>query len=297
MPHLGHSNAPAAASMDMQPMTKTVLITGCSTGIGRVAARTFQANGWRVAATMRRPEAERELGDLENTFVTALDVTDRSSIDSAIAQTLATFGGIDVLVNNAGYGGHAALEQSSDESVRAMFDTNVFGVFNTTRAVMPMLRKRGGAVINVTSMAGMIGIPLETSYCASKWAIEGFTEALAMECRDLNVKVHSVLPGAYATSFNDNVQDNLDTGDAQVIELTQRLRAHFGAIVAEHHGGERTADPQEVADLIYRCATQEMPVHNPCGTDAEMLVGLSRSPGRQVFYDNLAGLLLPAKQA
>ena len=126
MPHLGHSNAPAAASMDMQPMTKTVLITGCSTGIGRVAARTFQANGWRVAATMRRPDAERELRDLENTFVTALDVTDRSSIDSAIAQTLATFGGIDVLVNNAGYGGHAALEQSSDESVRAMFDTNVF---------------------------------------------------------------------------------------------------------------------------------------------------------------------------
>ena len=279
-------------------MTKTVLITGCSTGIGRLAAWTFQANGWNVVATMRRPETESELNNLENTLVTGLDVTDRSSIDSAVTQTLETFGGIDALVNNAGYGGHAALEQSSDESVRTMFDTNVFGVFNTTRAVMPILRKRGGgAVINVTSMAGMIGIPLETSYCASKWAVEGFTEALAMECRDLNIKVHSVLPGAYATSFNDNVQDNLEAGDAQVIELAQKIRAHFEAIVADHHGGERTADPQEVADLIYRCATQDMPVHNPCGTDAEMLVGLSQSPGRQVFYDNLAGLLLPPKQA
>ncbi|MDE0270225.1 MAG: SDR family NAD(P)-dependent oxidoreductase, partial [Gammaproteobacteria bacterium] len=206
--------------------------------------------------------------------------------------------GIDVLVNNAGYGGHAALEQSSDASVRAMFDTNVFGVFNTTRAVMPIMRKQGGGVvINVTSMAGMIGIPLETSYCASKWAVEGFTEALAMECRDLNIRVHSVLPGAYATAFNGNVQDNLEAGDAQVVEMAQRIRVHFGAIVADHHGGEQTADPQEVADMIYRCATEDMPVHNPCGSDAEMLVGLSQSPGRQPFYDNLTGLLLPPRQA
>ena len=178
-----------------------------------------------------------------------------------------------------------------------MFDTNVFGVFNTTRAVMPILRKQGrGAVINVTSMAGMIGIPLETSYCASKWAVEGFTEALAMECRDLNIKVHSVLPGAYSTAFNGNVQDNLEAGDPQVVELAQKIRTHFGQIVANHHGGEETADPQEVADVIYRCATQDMPVHNPCGSDAEMLVGLSQSPGRQVFYDNLSQLLLPPRQ-
>ena len=279
-------------------MTQTALITGCSTGIGRLAAQTFQANGWNVAATMRRPENAGELNNLENTLVTSLDVTDQSSIADAVAETLERFGSIDVLVNNAGYGGHAALEQSSDASVRAMFDTNVFGVFNTTRAVMPIMRKQGrGVVINVTSMAGMIGIPLETSYCASKWAVEGFTEALAMECRDLNIRVHSVLPGAYATAFNGNVQDNLEAGDAQVVELAQRIRAHFGAIVADHHGGEQTADPQEVADRIYRCATEDMPVHNPCGSDAEMLVSLSQSPGRQVFYDNLTGLLLPPQQA
>ena len=101
-----------------------------------------------------------------------------------------------------------------------------------------------------------------------------------MECRDLNIRVHSVLPGAYATRvFNGNVQDNLEAGDAQVVEMAQRIRAHFGAIVADHHGGERTADPQEVADRIYRCATEDMPVHNPCGSDAEMLVSLSQSPG------------------
>ncbi len=279
-------------------MTRTVLITGCSTGMGRLAAFTFQNKGWNVAASMRRPQNERELGKLDNTLVVALDVTDQSSINDAVSQTVQKFGTIDVLVNNAGYGGHAALEQSSDESVRAMFDTNVFGVFNITRAVMPILRKQGhGAVINVTSMAGMIGIPLETSYCASKWAVEGFTEALALECRDLGIKVHSVLPGAYATAFNDNVQDNLEAGDEQVIAHAQKIRAHFGAIVANHHGGEQTADPQEVVDMIYQCATGDMPVHNPCGSDAEMLVGLSQSPGRQVFYDNLTGLLLPAQQA
>lgn len=278
-------------------MAETVLITGCSTGMGRLAARTFQSKGWNVVATMRNPETEKELTELENTLVTSLDVTDQSSVDDAISKSLDMFGGIHVLVNNAGYGGHAALEQSSDESVRAMFDTNVFGVFNTTRAVMPILRKQGhGAVVNVTSMAGMIGIPLETSYCASKWAIEGFTEALAMECRDLGIKVHSVLPGAYATAFNGNVRDNLEAGDPQVIELAQKIRSHFGQIVTDHHGSEETADPQEVADMIYQCATQDMPVHNPCGSDAEMLVGLSESPGRQVFYDNLSQLLLPPRQ-
>ena len=278
-------------------MPETVLITGCSTGIGRLAAETFQSNGWNVVATMRRPQNERELTKLTNTCVTSLDVTDQQSIDDAISKALDVFGSIDVLVNNAGYGGHAALEQSSDASVRAMFDTNVFGVFNTTRAVMPILREQGrGAVINVTSMAGMIGIPLETSYCASKWAVEGFTEALALECRDLGIKIHSILPGAYATAFNGNVKDNLEVGDPQVVDLAQKIRAHFGQIVANHHGSEETADPQEVADMIYLCATQDMPVHNPCGSDAEMLVSLSQSPGRQVFYDNLSQLLLPPEQ-
>ena len=118
-----------------------------------------------------------------------------------------------------------------------------------------------------------------------------------MECRDLGIKVHSVLPGAYATAFNGNVQDNLEAGDAQVVAHAQKIRAHFGSIVADHHGGDQTADPQEVADVIYQCATEDMPVHVPCGSDAEMLVGLSQSPGRQVFYDNLTGLLLPPQQA
>ena len=146
---------------------------------------------------MRRPENEAELNALENTLVLALDVTDQSSINDAISQAIDNFGTIDVLVNNAGYGGHAALEQSSDESVRAMFDTNVCWRVQHDPCCDAYAEKAGrcGVVINVTSMAGMIGIPLETSYCASKWAIEGFTEALAMECRDLGIKVCSVASG------------------------------------------------------------------------------------------------------
>ena len=274
-------------------MAKTVLITGCSTGLGRLTAKTFQAQGWNVVATMRTPEKESELNQLDNLLLTRLDVTDQASIEQAIASAVDAFGSIDVLVNNAGYGGHAAVEQASDEMVRRMFDTNVFGVFNTTRSIVPLFRKQGsGTIVNVTSMAGMIGIPLESAYCASKWAVEGFTEALALECRDLNIKVHSILPGAYATSFGNNLQDNLGDGDQAIVDHSQRLMNHFGAVVAEHHSGQQP-DGQEVADMVYQCATEDMPVHNPCGSDAVFLQSLSEGPSRQVFYDNLSALLLP----
>ena len=280
-------------------MSKTVLITGCSTGMGRLAAFTFQEKGWNVVATMRRPENETELNALENTLVLALDVTDQSSINDAISQAIDNFGTIDVLVNNAGYGGHAALEQSSDESVRAMFDTNVFGVFNTTRAVMPILRKQGaGVVINVTSMGWDDRHPsrdiLLRFEMGRRGLHRGFSDGVSVILVSRCVQCFRVPTRLPSTG---TYRDNLETGDTQVVEHAQKIRAHFGAIVADHHGSEQTADAQEVADLIYRCAIEDMPVHNPCGTDAQMLVGLSQSPGRQVFYDNLTGLLLPAPPA
>lgn len=273
---------------------KTVLITGCSTGIGKLAARTFHAQGWHVVATMRTPEKETELTKLDGVLVTRLDVTDDASIEAALDETLERFGTIDAVVNNAGRGGHALLEQMSEEKVRAMYDTNVFGVMNVCRAVMPHLRRQAsGTIINVTSMAGVIGLPAETSYCSAKFAVEGFTEALAWECKPLGITVRSVAPGAYlATDFSANADDDdLSNGDEQLVAHAKRLREHFLKAV-RNEGGE-TADPQEVADAIYACATTETPVRNPVGNDAQMIVGMMGGPGRQAFLDLAEPLLLP----
>ena len=172
---------------------KTVLITGCSSGIGRLAAQTFQANGWNVIATMRTPEKETELNKLDNLLVARLDVTDSVSVEAAVANGIERFGEIDVLVNNAGRGGRALLEQMSDEKIRDVFETNLFGAMRVTRAILPHMRKRGdGCVINVTSMAGVIGLAAETAYCSAKFAAEGFTESLYWECKPLGIKVKSV---------------------------------------------------------------------------------------------------------
>ena len=273
---------------------KTALITGCSTGIGRVTAKTFQRSDWNVIASMRRPEAERELGALERVLVTALDVTDPDSIDAAIRAGVERFGTVDCLVNNAGLGGHALLEQSSDRMIRGMYETNVFGPIRATRAVLPILRGQGGGtVVNVTSMGGLMGLPLDSIYCSTKFAMEGFTEALALECAPLGIRVRSVAPGAYlTTAFSANTIDELDAGEPDVVAYARRVRAHMQRVISG--GGGTTADPQEVADVIYRCATSDMPTHNQVGRDAVMLMGLMRAGPRQAFVDQVAAMLLPA---
>jgi NAD(P)-dependent dehydrogenase (short-subunit alcohol dehydrogenase family) len=275
---------------------KTVLITGCSTGIGRLAAKTFHANNWNVIATMRSPEEETELTQLDGVLVAKLDVTDPTSIDQAIRGGIARFGRIDVLVNNAGRGGRALLEQMSDEKILEMFETNVFGVMRVTRATLPHMRQcRAGCIINVTSVAGMLGLPVETTYCASKYALEGFTEALAWECKPLGISVKSVAPGVYrTTSFVSNIDDAaLSSGGAELVAYARKLREHFSQST-DHARGENTpADAQEVADQIFRCATDNTPVHNPVGRDAQMLVSLIGRPPRQEFLDKVEHLLLP----
>ncbi len=274
--------------------TNTVLITGCSSGIGKITANTFQDRGWNVVATMRSPDKESELSKLKNTLVTRLDVTDQGSISQAIDAGLEAFGKIDALVNNAGYGGHALLEQTTDKTIREMYETNVFGVMNTCRAVLPLMRKQGaGHIINVTSMGGMMGLPLDTVYCSSKFAVEGLTEALALECKPLNIIARSVAPGAYLTTeFTANVdQEDMTAGSDDLVGYARKLREHFQNVVS--NGGNKTQDPQEVADVIYACATTDMPVHNPVGQDAEMLVGLMGIAPRQNFLDQMEKMLLP----
>ncbi|MCG8607577.1 SDR family oxidoreductase [bacterium] len=183
-------------------MQKTILITGSSSGFGKLTAKLFAEKGWNVIATMRSPEKETELNQLHNVLVTKLDVTDKTSIQEAVVQGITEFGRIDVLVNNAGYGGHALFEQFSDETIRDMYATNVFGVMRVAKAVLPFMRKQGGGtIINITSVAGFVGAPSSSIYSSTKFAVEGLSEAMALEYKPLNIKVKTVAPGAFGTNF------------------------------------------------------------------------------------------------
>ena len=272
---------------------RTVLITGCSSGFGKLAVNTFRAGGWNVVATMRSPEKEAELTGLEGVLVTRLDVKDSQSINAAFEQGAAAFGSIDAVVNNAGYGSNALFEQSPDASVRDIYETNVFGLMNVMRRALPDMRERGsGRIVNVTSMAGLMGLLGNSVYSSSKFAVEGLTEALALEYKPLGVRIVSVAPGAYlTTAFGANTDNYIESGDPQLVEHSQNVRDHFASIVS----GGTPQDPQEVADKIYECVTaDEVPVHNPVGADAERLSGLIDSlPSRQAFVDAMEHMLLP----
>jgi len=277
---------------------KTVLITGCSSGFGRLTARTFKEKGWNVIATMRSPEKETELTKLDDILVTRLDVTDPESIKQAVDEGLERFGTIDVLVNNAGYGGHTLFEQATDEAIRAMYDTNVFGVMNVMRAVLPLMRRQNeGCIINVTSMAGTMTAPTISIYASSKFAVQGMTEAIAFEYKPLNIKVKAVLPGAYPTTrFNANTDDHLNAGGDELSTHAHKLYDHLQGIAQQMASqGGTEADPQEVADKIYECATSETPIHNPVGADAEMIAGMMSPTSRQDFLDKMEQMLLPQK--
>lgn len=177
-------------------MTKTVLITGCSSGFGEASARLFSSKGWNVVATMRRPEAEPGLTQLPNVQVLRLDVQDRESVDLAVKDALAQFGSIDVVVNNAGYGLFGVFEGTSREKVADQFEVNLFGVMDVIRATLPHFRqKRSGLYINVSSGAGVFGLPMISLYNASKFALEGFSESLSYELAALGIGIKIVEPG------------------------------------------------------------------------------------------------------
>lgn len=275
-------------------MTKTVLITGCSSGFGKLAAKKFQQEGWNVIATMRTPEKETELITLNNVLVTQLDVTDKNSIKSSIEEGILKFGSIDVLVNNAAYGGHSLFEEFTDKAIRAMYNTNVFGLMNVTREVLPIMRKqKGGTILNITSIAGLLGSPTTSVYCSSKYAVEGLSEALALELKPLNIVVKSLAPGGFGTNFIANC-DSPKTDDPELKSYSQKLDAHIDGLRQNmKQAGGKISDPQDVADAMFKCATESTPIHNVVGADAEMLIGMRSSMPQQEFLQKLEEMLLP----
>jgi short-subunit dehydrogenase len=184
---------------------KTILITGSSTGIGRLTALKFAHEGWNVIATMRSPEKETELLQHSNIHVMKLDVNDQAMIDHVLADVLLKFGKIDVLFNNAGFALVGAFEAMTMEQIKHQFETNVFGVMAMTKALLPHFREnKSGSIINTTSVGGLVAFPLYSVYHGTKWALEGFMESLHYELKPFNIKVKNIEPGPIKTEFENS---------------------------------------------------------------------------------------------
>lgn len=232
-------------------MSQTILITGASSGIGKTTAKYFQEKGWNVIATMRTPDKEEELTALDNVLVTRLDVTDAASIHSAVEQGLAKFGRIDVLLNNAGYGAYGPLEAFSMEKIERQFDTNVMGLIATTKALIPHFRaQESGTIVNITSIGGQMAFPLGSLYHGTKFAVEGFSEALCYEMSTIGVKVKIVEPGGVKTDFGGRSLDfQNDESLAEYQEMIGKLMAALGPMQ------EMSSEPVVIAEVIYQAVT------------------------------------------
>lgn len=234
-------------------MDKVVLITGASSGIGKETAKLFQTKNWKVAATMRAPEKADDLRNIVDVECIRLDVTDVDSIKSAIAETINKFGRIDAVINNAGFAVVGPFEAATQEQIDQQFRTNVFGVMNVCREILPVFREqKRGTIVNVASMGGRITFPLYSLYHATKWAVEGFSEALQFEVKEFNIKVKIIEPGPIKTDFYDRSQsitkkEGLSAYDNFVARALPNLQK----------AGENGPDGSLVAQVIYDAVTDD----------------------------------------
>lgn len=237
--------------MSKTDMSKTVLITGASSGFGHATASHFAEQGWNVVATMRAP-SDTALSQRDNVLITKLDVTEPDSIDAAIGLGVARFGKIDAVVNNAGYGQYGVFEGIAAERIQHNFDVNFFGVMNVMRAVLPSFRQQGhGLIVNVSSVGGLIGLPAASIYLSTKFALEGFTESVAYELAAQNIIVKLVEPGGGKTGFHARAAEE-DRG-AGGIAAYEPFIARTNAVMSEL--GTRMATPEKIAGVIYAAAT------------------------------------------
>jgi NAD(P)-dependent dehydrogenase (short-subunit alcohol dehydrogenase family) len=223
------------------------LITGCSTGFGREIAREVLAAGHSAVVTARRSEAVQDLADEfgDCALAVALDVTDADQIADAVSAAENAFGGVDVLVNNAGHGYLSAVEEGEDAEVRKLFDVNYFGAVNMIKAVLPGMRARGsGHIVNISSMTGLVANPPNAYYSSTKFALEAVTEALATEVRPLGIKVTAIEPGAFRTDWATRSMKESATPIAAYTDVAARkdLIKQF----ADHLPG----DPKKVAEAV-----------------------------------------------
>lgn len=236
---------------------KVWFITGASTGFGRLLSEYVVAQGGSVVATARRPETLKELEQGAPAQIQALqlDVTDTSQIDGAVKDALARFGHIDVLVNNAGYGLTGAFEEVDDAEVKQLFDTNVFGLIHVTKALLPHFReRRAGHIVNLSSIGGLVGLAGWSMYNATKFAVEGMSEALATELEPLGISVTIVEPGPFRTDFLGRSGVEAKATIPDYAASAGKTREYFRT-----QAGKQAGDPQRAVEAIVAAVSAPKP--------------------------------------
>lgn len=250
-------------------MSKTVLITGTSSGIGKSTAILFAEKGWNVIATMRNPKEMPEFKAYKNIHVEALDVLDPKSIEKTVNEAIENFGKIDVLVNNAGYGAYGPLEVFDRESIIRQFNTNVIGLLDVTKTMLPHFRKnKDGVIINISSMGGKLTFPFGALYHGTKFAVEGISESLSFEADAIGVKVKIIEPGSTATNFAGS---SFDFKNDENLPEYQGLMSKLNDMI--NNLGENNVSPDVVAEKIYEAATDgSNKLRYPATPDAVALI-------------------------
>ncbi len=273
------------------------LITGCSSGVGLASTLHFARQGATVVAATRRPQgavelAERCRQESLSVDIVALDVTDGSSVTAAVAGALAAHGRIDVLVNNAGVGLRGAIEDTSPELARSLFETNVFGPLRLLRAVLPAMRSQGqGVVVNVSSLAGRVSAPFAGIYSATKFAVEALSESLHYEVAPFGIRVAIVEPGTVPTSFDANRLVAGPLADGEPSPYAGAL-GRWEQASERLPGRDRPGDTAAVAAAIYEAATRpDHPLRRLVGADAELIAGLRHDLDDAAFEQTVRGAL------
>lgn len=260
-------------------MQRTIFITGASTGLGKATARLFQSRGWKVIATMRNPEKETELSGLENVTLLPLDVTNISQIQSTVKNAISQ--GVDVVFNNAGYGLIGPLEALTDEQIVKQLNTNLLGVIRVTQAFIPYFReKKNGLFIATTSIGGLVAFPLGSTYHATKWALEGWSESMAFELNSFGVNIKTVSPGGIETDFAGR---SLDLASSEGYEqMTQSMMAGFQSMM------ETASSAEQIAEVVYEAATDnKTKLRYVAGEDAKALYAQRLEQGDEIFREQL----------
>lgn len=234
-------------------MKNTILVTGASSGIGKATAKYFHQKGWNVIATMRQPENEKDLKENATLKILALDVENLESIKNAIQTGIAHFGKIDVLLNNAGYGAYGPLEAGSDQEIRRQYNVNFFGVIDCIKEILPHFKaNKNGTIINITSIGGLMTLPLFGVYNSSKFALEGLSEGLWFDLQPFGIKVKVVEPGGIKTDFGGRSMNMFDISKfPEYTKFSQKILEKFTTPEYTKNFGT----PEMVAEVIYNAAT------------------------------------------
>jgi NAD(P)-dependent dehydrogenase (short-subunit alcohol dehydrogenase family) len=257
-------------------MQKTIFITGASAGLGKATAKYFQLKDWNVIATMRNPEKETELNQLENVTLLQLDVTNKEQIKTTVAKAVSLHS-IDVVFNNAGYGLMGVLESFTDEQILKEINTNLLGVIRITQAFIPYFRqKKSGVFISTTSIGGIIGFPLHSIYHATKFAVEGWSEGMSFELGQHNIAIKTVAPGGISTDFTGRSLDR--TSHAEYKELEQKLFSKIDGMM------QSASTAQHIAQVVYEAATDgKDQVRYVAGEDAKAMYARRLEVGNEEF--------------